>query len=112
MLQNFPMQANGAEMLRIACCLATEAGIEVCAPVHDAILIVAPLDRLDQDVARCQDLMGQASEAVLAGFRLGTDAKIIRPPERYMDPRGEVMWEKIQSILNNSSQQMELAIEG
>ena len=25
-LRNFPMQANGAEMLRLACCLATEAG--------------------------------------------------------------------------------------
>ena len=35
-LRNFPMQANGAEMLRLACCLATERGIEVCAPVHDA----------------------------------------------------------------------------
>ena len=25
-LRNFPMQANGAEMLRLACCLATERG--------------------------------------------------------------------------------------
>ena len=25
-LRNFPMQANGAEMMRIACCLATERG--------------------------------------------------------------------------------------
>jgi hypothetical protein len=50
-LRNYPMQANGAEMLRLACCLATERGIEACAPVHDAILICAPLDRLDDDVA-------------------------------------------------------------
>ena len=50
-LRNYPMQANGAEMLRLACCLATERGIEVCAPVHDAVLICAPLDRLDDDVA-------------------------------------------------------------
>jgi DNA polymerase I len=27
-LRNFPMQANGAEMLRLACCLATERSIE------------------------------------------------------------------------------------
>src|SRR5262249_46361650 len=38
-LRNFPLQANGAEMLRLACCLATERGIQVCAPVHDALLI-------------------------------------------------------------------------
>ena len=37
-LRNFPMQANGAEMLRLACCLATERGVQVCAPVHDAVL--------------------------------------------------------------------------
>jgi DNA polymerase-1 len=44
-LRNFPMQGNGAEMLRLACCLATERSIEVCAPVHDAVLICAPFDR-------------------------------------------------------------------
>ena len=42
-LRNFPMQANGAELLRLACCFATERGIQVCAPVHDAVLICAPL---------------------------------------------------------------------
>jgi len=41
-LRNFPMQGNGAEMLRLACCFATEQGIRVCAPVHDALLIEAP----------------------------------------------------------------------
>ena len=43
-LRNFPMQANGAEMLRLACCLATERGVEVCAPVHDALLIEGDAD--------------------------------------------------------------------
>ena len=28
-LRNFPMQANGAEMFRLACCLATERGMQV-----------------------------------------------------------------------------------
>ena len=43
-IRNFPMQANGAEMLRLACILAIEAGVKVIAPVHDAILIEYPLD--------------------------------------------------------------------
>src|SRR5262249_55505267 len=42
-IRNFPMQGNGSEMLRLACCLATEQGIRVCWPVHDAILIEAPV---------------------------------------------------------------------
>ena len=49
-LANFPMQANGAEMLRLACCLATERGIAVCCPVHDALLIEGA-DR--RDPGRC-----------------------------------------------------------
>jgi hypothetical protein len=74
------MQANGAEMLRLACCLGTERGIEVCAPVHDAVLICAPLDRLEADVARTQEAMREASRIVLDGFELGTDARIVRYP--------------------------------
>jgi DNA polymerase-1 len=98
-LRNFCMQANAAELMRIAACLATEQGIEVCAPVHDAFLICAPLDRLDEDVARMQDAMREASRVVLSGFELGTDAKLIRFPNRYMDPRGVVMWNRVMALL-------------
>jgi len=94
-LRNFPMQANGAEMLRIACCLATERGIEVCAPVHDAVLIVAPLDRLEADIAVMRAAMAEASRLVLAGFELATDVKVVRWPDRYSDPRGDVMWNRV-----------------
>jgi len=98
-LRNFPMQANGAEMLRLACCLATERTIEVCAPVHDALLICAPVDHLDEDVARMRACMAEASRAVLAGFELRTDAVLIRHPERYQDPRGTVMWDRVTRLV-------------
>ncbi|MBC8287879.1 MAG: DNA polymerase I [Nitrospinae bacterium] len=99
-LQNFPMQANGAEMLRLACCLAVESGIRVCAPVHDAILVEAPLNELDECIAKTQELMAQASEIVLDGFRLRSDVDITRYPDRYMDERGEKMWNTIWDCLN------------
>jgi DNA polymerase-1 len=108
-LQNFPMQANGAEMLRLACCLATERGIEVCAPVHDAALIVAPLDRLDADVAAMEDAMREASRIVLGGFELGTDAVTVRYPERYMDERGNDMWEKVMRLLDEAEAESAVA---
>ena len=97
-LQNFPMHANGAEMLRLACCLGTEAGIEVCAPVHDAVLIAAPLERFDRDVAAMQDFMAEASREVLGGFELGTDAEIVRYPDRYSDPHGTAMWDRVSVV--------------
>jgi len=99
-LGNFLMQANGAEMLRIACILGTETGIEICAPVHDALLIVAPLDKLDEHVAKMQAIMAEASRIVLGGFELTTDCEIVRYPDRYMDPRGEVMWEKVMRLID------------
>ena len=92
---NFPMQANGAEMLRLACILLTDAGIRVCAPVHDALLIEAPLDQLDAVVAQTQALMREASRVVLNGFELTSDAKVVRYPDRYMDERGTKMWNNI-----------------
>ena len=79
------MQANGAEMLRIACILMTEAGIRVCAPVHDAVLIEAPLEELEARVQQAQDLMSESSRQVLGCFALTTDADIYRYPERYRD---------------------------
>jgi DNA polymerase I len=103
-LCNFPMQANGAEMLRIACCLATERGIEVCAPVHDAILICAPLDRLGAEVARMRDAMAEASRAVLDGFEIRTDAKPVKYPDRFMDERGRVMWDKVDRLIAECAQ--------
>ena len=98
-LLNFPMQANAAEMMRLACCLAVERGIEVCAPVHDAVLICAPLDRLEADIAGMRAAMAEASRVVLDGFELGTDAEIIRWPDRYADPRGAVMWATVMSLM-------------
>jgi len=100
MLRNFPMQANGAEMLRLACCLLTERGIEVCAPVHDAILICAPLERLDQDIAATRACMAEASRAVLDGFELRTDVNVVKYPDRYMDPRGATMWQRVVELIN------------
>ena len=94
------MQANGAEMLRVACILATDAGIRVCAPVHDAILIEAPLDELDATIAKTQELMAQASEIVLPRFRLRSDAEVVRYPDRYRDKRGATMWGTVCDILD------------
>ena len=98
------MQANGTEMLRIACIFATEAGIRVCAPVHDAILIEAPLSELDEAVATTQELMARASVEVLDGFALRSDAKVVKYPERYMDELGEKMWNHVWRLLNELGQ--------
>jgi DNA polymerase I len=102
-LRNFPMQSHGAEMLRIACCLATERGISVCAPVHDALLIEAPLDSINDAVTATQDAMVEAATAVLGtSVRIETDVDIVGYPDRYSDPRGQVMWDRVTSLLSRT----------
>jgi DNA polymerase I-like protein with 3'-5' exonuclease and polymerase domains len=98
-VRNWPLQANGAEMLRLACCLLTEAGVRVCAPVHDALLIDAPAEAIEEAVMTCRQVMQQASELVLPGFPLRTDAKTVQYPDRFMEPRGREMWARVFGLL-------------
>src|SRR5262249_34678858 len=87
---------------------STEAGIEACAPVHDALLIRAPLDQIEEDVAKVRAFAAEASRVVLGGFELRTDVKIIAPaadckpkwyPDRFPEPRGEEMWRLVMTLL-------------
>ena len=102
-LRNFPMQSNGAEILRLTSIMTTEAGISVCAPVHDALLIEAPLDQFDATVAKASEFMIRAGAMVLNGFELRVDPKLVRYPDRYMDRRGAAMWNTVISILGRLS---------
>ncbi len=94
-LANFPCQANGAEMLRLACCLLVERGIGLCAPIHDAVLVEGPSEEIDDVVARTRETMAEASKIVLDGFEIGTDAKIVRWPDRYVDEGGATFWDTV-----------------
>lgn len=98
--RNFPMQANGAEMLKLACCFATDRGIKVCGPIHDAILIEFDLEDEEAAIAATQEAMREASAVVLSGFELRTDVKIVRYPDRYMDERGKDMWDTVWKIIS------------
>jgi DNA polymerase I len=64
-IRNWPIQANCAEILRIACIMAHRRGLRLCAPVHDAILIEAPIEDIEADVALMREIMRRASRIVL-----------------------------------------------
>jgi DNA polymerase I len=72
-IRNWPVQSAGAEMLRLACNLIVEQGVTLCAPVHDAVLIEAPADSIDEAVAVTRDCMATASATLLDGLMIGTD---------------------------------------
>jgi DNA polymerase I len=108
-LQNWPIQSTGAEMMRQAVIAATDTGLAIGAPVHDALLLVSARETFEQDLADLQAIMSMTGEAVI-GLPVPTDAKLVwaageMPPERitaattkwehegrYMDKRGAAMW--------------------
>jgi len=99
-LLNFPMQAHGADILRLGISMCLDNGVRVVAPVHDAILIETSIEEIDLMVAKAQYCMEVASEFVL-NYKLRTEAKTIRYPEHYTDPRGDLMWEYAWDILDH-----------
>ena len=92
--------------------MAIERGIQVCAPVHDAFLICAPLDQIDSRVGEMKFIMEEASRIVLDGFTVRAECpefdesgklqefpQIVRYPNRYMIKRGVKMWTKVMKSL-------------
>jgi len=98
-LRNFPIQSTGSEILHVACVLAERRGIELVAPIHDALLAEGSLDQAEELSRALDQVMGDASAAVLRGYRLPTDFQIVRPGERYFDERGEAMWNTVTKLL-------------
>ena len=95
------MQAHGAEMMRLAASLATERGVRLCAPIHDAFLMESDTDQFDAQLAVLQDAMAEASREVLDGFEVRTEAEIVTYPDRYVDDKDDTeMWDKIMRILD------------
>jgi hypothetical protein len=97
-LRNFPMQATCADILRLACCLATEAGLEVVAPFHDALLVHLPLTEVNDSLEFIRGCWSRASAALLDGFELRCDLdrkkSVFEYPGRYKDGRQADFFEK------------------
>ena len=110
-LLNFPAQASGADAMRIAAIAATEAGIQVCAPVHDAFWIMAPIDEVDQTIAQMQDFMVRAGAAVSGGLPITASVKfkVLAPHNlgavRQANDKGSEMWTEVQGLLNGGLRQ-------
>jgi DNA polymerase family A len=118
-MQNWPIQSTGAEMMRQAVIAATDAGLSIGAPIHDALLLVSETASFGQDLTDLQAIMAGAGEAVI-GIPVPTDAKLIwaagempaakinhrttkwELEGRYMDKRGAEMWGKVMKLLANA----------
>jgi hypothetical protein len=72
--------------------------------VHDAVLLEAPEDRIEADVALMREIMRRASRVIFnptadGTFELRTDYKIVRYPDRFTDSRGTELWNTVLKLL-------------
>jgi DNA polymerase I len=65
--KNYKMQANGAELMRLACSLAVEDGLMICCPVHDALLAECAENEIEETKRRLRAAMDTATRMVLGG---------------------------------------------
>ena len=95
-IKNFPCQATGAEILRVASILLVENNIKLIAPIHDAILIEYDEEKAAENILQAQKLVTKASSIVLGpGNSIKTEANVIKYPHRYSDPRGVETWNRV-----------------
>ena len=92
---------------------AHRRGIELCGPIHDAVLIEAPVDRIEAAVDLTREIMRRASRIVLNAnsdgpYELRTDATIVKFPDRYADKRGQQVWTDVLKLLDQYREQQQL----
>ena len=98
-LYNFPMQAGGAEMLRIATVRMCEAGIVPVMLVHDAVLL--ELDNEEQ-IEIVKEIMKSAGRDVCNGLEVGADVdQRLMHGARYADKRPQAikLWGSVMETL-------------
>jgi hypothetical protein len=98
-LYNFPMQAGGAEMLRLATMRLCDAGIVPIMLIHDGILF-EETDR--EKIEHAKEIMRGAGRDVCDGFEIGVDVdQLLEGGARYRDkrPMAQKMWDTIMDVL-------------
>jgi DNA polymerase family A len=104
---NFPMQANGAELMRLVIIRAGAAGLRLIGCAHDSFMIEDTIERILDSVTKLQAIVRQASRDLLGGFELRADCKpdrdIVRYPDRFVDKReleeGMRHWNRLMELI-------------
>jgi len=104
-LMNYMHQASGADMMRLAAIAAREAGIRVCAPIHDAFVIMAPLNELRDATETMSRLMVRASAVITGGLEIQVETSfVVRWPDCLGDVRkpkakGQALWVEVKDLV-------------
>ena len=94
-LSNYPIQANGGEVLRMAMIDVMEGGFDknLSMIIHDALLLHIPRKNLAASVRKIKSLMEKAAEKVI-GRKITVDTKIIRK-HFYQEDEHQKRWDML-----------------
>ncbi len=98
-IANFPVQAAGAEILRIAVIALEEAGHRVVATVHDALLVEMDEPGGEEELAAIRLKLSKAARAVAPEVEIRTDVDITLSGEHFVDERGKELWEIVSPVI-------------
>jgi DNA polymerase I len=98
-VRNWPIQACGSAILHASCILAERRGLQIVAPIHDALLIEAPSTDAADASLELDRVMRDASRLALRNSELPTSGD--EPVQRFYDERGEQMWNTINRLLED-----------
>ena len=99
-LFNFPMQAGGAEMLRLATMRLCEAGIVPIMLIHDGILLE---ETSRERIEHAKEIMRDAGRDTCDGFEIDVDVdQLLENGARYHDkrPMAQQMWATVMDALH------------
>jgi hypothetical protein len=99
-MRNFGIQSCGSDILRLSHMFLTEKGVKVNAPVHDSFLCECDERDLEETTKIVEREMVRASEIVLGGVHLKVESRGLRYPDRLIEPRGQIMWDRVTGILS------------
>jgi hypothetical protein len=106
--RNFPVQATGADIMRLAAVRLFEARIRIAAIVHDAFLVEGPISEIERITQTAVKIMEGAAETVI-GARIQVYYKITRHGETYYDEDGEDDFKLLIEMLEAIERQQNIA---
>jgi DNA polymerase I-like protein with 3'-5' exonuclease and polymerase domains len=95
---NWPMQAAGADIMRLVITYLDRQNVRVLAPVHDGFLLSCRWDQIDLLREAVNHACRSAVEHVLPGFPLRWDFAV-HASGRFQDEDGLPLWNRLQEII-------------
>ena len=94
---NYPMQATGADIMRLALIYLEQQNVKVLCPVHDGFLMSCHRDQVDDLHQAVDHAFHLAVDTVLPGSEMKWSHKVHEG--RFQDDDGAELWAEIERIL-------------